>query len=235
MNILIGMMIATTCQAPGEKLKAAVEATQKAGSVTYTFELHTRIPHSDPLDAKGRGVALSPKTLLMEVTGTGGIDKKIVATEQGTLLWHAFLGDWVTDVEIGDKGAGHGFQNPHDLLEVILPRCGRAAADGEALVLRFEGSDAVEVLGKLNVDARRLNPEGTWMELSAKLTEGRLQSVRSTAHINFAAVPGAGAAPDSFEYDAVVTIEAYDRDQRLGWKGADVEAALKRLKKVRSK
>jgi hypothetical protein len=224
------LLLLGAAQTPAEKLKAALESARAAGSFTYRFELKTRIPMSDPFEAKGRGVALGSRTLFMDVKGTGGIDKKVVTTPKGTLLWHAFLEDWVTDVEYGDAGAGHGFQNPHDLMDALLPEVGRAvpAAEGR-LTLRFEAKEAVEVLGRLRIDPKRLRAEGTWIEMTAAIGEGRLRSVRSTARINFVEQPGAAQAPDHFEYDATVTVEAYDRDQRPSWPGIDVAGALKRL------
>jgi hypothetical protein len=60
------------------------------------------------------------------------------------------------------------------------------------------------------------------------LRDGRLTSLRSNAHINFADNADA-QAPGHFEYDVTVTVEAYDRDERMTWKGIDVDAAVKRL------
>jgi len=212
-----------------ERLKAGVDAALAAKSFTYAFDLKTEIPHSDPFQAKGRGVATHSQTLFSEYQGTGGIDKKIVVTPKGSLIWHAFLEDWVTGEEYGDPGAGHGFQNPFDLLAVIKERTGVAAdAEGGLVKLRFEGPAALEMLGKLRVDPGRLKADGTWTEVVATLRDGRLASLRSTAHINFADT-GDAQAPGHFEYDVTVTVEAYDRDEKMTWKGIDVDAALKRL------
>ena len=234
MNTLPLLLASLLCAqtGPGETLKKAIKAALESKSFTYTFKLKTDIPNSDPFEASGSGVMLRDKKLFMEVKGTGGIDKKMVVTPHGTLIWHAFLEDWVSDVEYGDPGAGHGFQNPRDLLSVIQERTGAAkeAGDGK-LSLRFEGKEAIDVLGRLRIDPRRLKAEGTWSQMTVTVGDGKIQSLHSTAHINFADQPNAAQSLDHLEYEVTVTVAAYDRDERPTWKGVDVEAALKRLKK----
>lgn len=219
-------------ESPKDRLDAALKGAREARTLTYRYALKTEIPMSDPFEAAGRGVTGPERLVFLDVRGTGGIDKKMIVTPRGTLIWHAFLEDWVTAEEFGDPAAGRGFQNPHDLLEVIAAEtAGAAAAEGGAVRLRFDGQAAIRLLDRLQVDGARLDPEGTWSEVTVNLDGGRIRSLHSNAHINFAAQPNAAQQIDSFEYDVKVDVEAYDRDEKPSWTGIDVDAALQRLKK----
>lgn len=216
-------------ETPKARLDAALKAAREAETLTYRYALKTEIPMSDPFEASGRGVTGPERLVFLDVVGTGGIDKKMIVSPRGTLIWHAFLEDWVTAEEYGDPGAGRGFQNPHDLLEVIAGvTAGAAAAEG-GVKLRFEGKAAVDLLGQLQIDPRRLKAEGTWSEVVVRFDGGRIASLHSNAHINFAEQADAAQQIDSFEYDVKVDVEAYNRDKRPSWEGIDADAALKLL------
>ena len=217
-------------ETPRARLDAAIKAAREAETLTYRYALKTEIPMSDPFEANGRGVTGPERLLFLDVKGTGGIDKKMIVTPRGTLIWHAFLDDWVTAEEYGDPDAGRGFQNPHDLLEVIAgATAGATDGEGGAVRLRFEGKAAIDLLGKLQIDARRLDADGTWSEMNVSFDGGRIKSLHSNAHINFVEDPNAAQQIDSFEYDVKVDVDAYDRDKKPSWEGIDVDAALKSL------
>ena len=211
----------------GARLKKTVETTLTAEAFSYSFALRTDIPGSDPFTADGTGVALNDRTLFLGFTATGAIDKKIIVGKAETLIWHPFVEAFIPAVIYGDPDAGHGFQNPHELLDVIRARTAGATADEQGrLRLRFEGARAVEVLGRLRI-RQRLQAEGTWIEILVTQENGRMRSLRSTARINF--VPGAGG-PANISYEVTVTVKDYDGTRRPSWPGIDVGPELKRVR-----
>ena len=215
--LVLGLLLCPQ-KGPGDALKKAIEATEASKSYTYKFDMKTEIANGDPIEAAGRGVMVSSnKTLFLEIKGTGGMDKKLIVKPEGTLIWRDYFleGDWFRAEEFADPQAGRGVENPQVVMDAIKGHLAAATRTKKGdILIRLEGKEAVGLIKQFRMNAAAVQEDGTWIEITSNLKEGKISTVECKARARLAE----GSILGSHAKTTVrVTVEAYDRDKKLDW------------------
>ena len=212
--LVLGLLLCPQ-KGPGDALKKAIEATEASKSYTYKFDMKTEFANGDPLTATGKGVMVSSNTLFTRIKGTGGSDKRIIVRPDGTIIWQPLLLKWVPDVEYGSPGAGRGVENPSVVLGAIKGHLAAATRTKKGKVLiRLEGKEAVGLIKQFRMNADAVQEDGTWIEITADLKEGKISAFECKARARLAEGSLLGSHAET---TVRVTVEAYDRDTKLDW------------------
>lgn len=212
--LVLGLLLCPQ-KGPGDALKKAIEATEASKSYTYKFEMKTEFANGDPITATGKGVMVSSNTLYAHIKGTGGLDRKLVVTPDRTLIWHDFLKDWRPAAEWGDSNAGRGVENPSVALGAIKGHLAEATWTKKGKVLiRLEGKEAVGLIKQFRMNVDAVQEDGTWIEITADLKEGKISAFECKARARLAEGSLLGSHAET---TVRVTVEAYDRDTKLDW------------------
>ena len=181
MSLIVAALLLVQDLAGADLVKKAVATTQAQKSFETTFKSRFVPPESKGMGYEGRQVWVAPGVLYMGVTGSGGVDKKIIRT--GDKVWiHGGPAGWVDAADFGDDGAARGIQHPVEILEVLGGQAAAATRTKSGASMTLTG-DALRAALKKHIK------EGVaWEKSTAKVEisvdgEGRLKTLSCDASL----------------------------------------------------
>lgn len=202
-------------QDPKSVIEHAVKRTrgQKSYEVAWTARLQA--PMSNALDYKGICVWASPGILYLHYTASGGDDKKIVRIGRQMAWVHDLFGGWQPADVVGYPGAGRGFQNPDEILQLLAKSPGTATLlEKGAVGLKLAGPDLEKLMAEQSQQG-----SFDWSKSKASVTlstdsEGRLKRLTCTA----ALVSTDPNVKGQVDYTAALDVAGYNAKSELEFK-----------------
>ena len=169
-------------QDPKSVIEHAVKRTRGQKSYELAWTARLQVPMSNALDYKGICVWGAPGVLYLHYTASGGDDKKIVKVGQEPAWIHDLLAGWQPADVVGFPGAGRGFQNPDDILQLLAKSPGTAKLiEKGAVELTLAGPDLEKLMAEQSQQG-----SFDWLKSKATVTlatdaEGRLKKLTCAA------------------------------------------------------
>jgi hypothetical protein len=205
MSLMLAALV--LLQTDGEALVRKVVAnTREQKSFETVFKAQYAPAQGNVLDYSGRQVYVAPGVLYLGLTGSAGLDKKVLRA--GDEVWvHHPLNGWMHAAENGDDGAARGFYHPLEVLDAIARNAAVAKIVKPGVVaLAFSGNDLQQLL-KNHVQGDGIVWNQSTVDVGLVLdAEQRLKSLSCAAVI----VSNAPGAAGNFRYSMGVDVVSFN-------------------------
>lgn len=210
MTLILAALLLLQDKDGADLVRKAVEATKSQKSFEATFKARYVVPGSQPLDYDGRQVWVSPGILYMRLTGSGGVDRKVIRT--GATVWiFGGLNGWLDAVDEGDDGVARGVQHPMDVLDILGGQAAAATKTKTGAIITLSGEDLKTAL-KGHVKGAPV----AWGGSSAKIelsvdAEGRMKEFNCDSSL----LSNDPKFPGVFKYSMTASLAAFNTATEL--------------------
>lgn len=215
--LLAGLVLAPPSDAAA-RLRAVIEKVRAQKSYATAFTAEIRVPNTNPQVLQGEGIWVAGGVLFAQYRASGGDHKRIVRVGDRTWVYHEAAEEWIAPERHGMSGAGHGIQNPDEILGVLLGHLPNVSLAGkrtfenrecDVFRVRMTGAD-IEKIMKEQAQQGAFD----WARSSAEATalagpDGLLYRIESSATL---ASSDPNLNGQTVGYSAEVNVRAYDRD-----------------------